>query len=225
VHRNVIPFNVFNRPVFDGDRFLYVQQNSFDGNSRRFGCVDVETMVFEELPEAPRSFGWVNSFFHDGAVFAFDYGGRGMKYDVKQGVWSDASPINAENGSDARCCFIEHPWDDSLVIYLAANGSVRVVRIEDGAVVKQFQSCYDGPNNRPEAVAVKAPHGEFHLLVCYGCNNCPWRVFSSATDTWTDLQWPSTGNNSSNAVFDPETMQLFYHIKGQDKWTTVKLGT
>ena len=40
---------------------------------------------------------------------------------------------------------------------------------------------------QPEMLALCAPDGAFFLLVCDGEGKQPWKIFSSATDSWTDI--------------------------------------
>ena len=103
------------------------------------------------------------------------------------------------------------------------DGSVREVRVADGRVVKTYTSMYGKIGWQPEMLAVCAPDGAFFLLVCDGWNDQPWRVFSSATDSWTETVWPTTGTKSSTAFFDPATQRVYYHINGKDNWASVTI--
>ena len=138
-----------------------------------------------------------------------------MRYDCASGSWNQT--LMSISGK----CMVPHPWQNGRVIELMDDGSVREVRVADGRVVKTYTSKYGeiGWNSKPEMLAVCAPDGAFFLLVCNGYK--PWRVFSSATDSWTETDWPTTGTSSSAAFFDPATQSVFYHIDRQNKWTAV----
>ena len=57
VKRYLIPFRVLCKPVFDSERFVYFQAN----RGKQFGRLDLDTMAFETLADAPRDFGgWWN---------------------------------------------------------------------------------------------------------------------------------------------------------------------
>jgi hypothetical protein len=211
VEKDHIPFNVLCKPIFDNDRFVYFHE--CDGT--RFGRLDLDTMAFEMLDDAPHHFCCRDGFFMDGCVFCFDKYNKAMKYDCTAQTWSDT------NLSIAFRTMVPHPWDNGRVIELMHDGSVREVRVADGRVVKVYNAKYGDIKEygQPEALALCAPDGAFFLLVCN--DNQPWRVFSSKTDTWTETQWPSTGTVSSTAFLDPATKSAFYHINGQDHWTAI----
>ena len=97
---------------------------------------------------------------------------------------------------------IPHPWNDDYVIELMDDGSVRVLSISTQRIVKTFKSKYGEINGYcPEILALcDKEAGEFILLVCDGWSNQPWRVFSSATDTWTKMDWPTTCGQTHHSL-------------------------
>ena len=187
-------------------------------SAKMFGRLDLDTMAFEMLADAPRDFGGRNGFFMDGSVFCFDKDGNAMRYHCASGAWSETSL------SIAGWCMVPHPWQNGRVIELMWDGSVLEVRVADGRVVKTYTSKYGEIEGRPEMLAVCAPDGAFFLLVCDGWKKQPWRVFSSATDSWTETDWPTTREESSTAFFDAATQSVFYHINEKDNWTAVTLS-
>ena len=214
VKRDLSPFRVDCKPVHDNERFVYFQESAIlDG--KHFGRLDLGTMAFETLADAPRGFDWRNGFFTDGSVFCFDEYNRAMRYDCVRGVWSETSLSNAGKG------MVAHPWQNGRVIELMGDGSVREVRVADERVVKMYASRYGKIGEWPEMLALCAPDGAFFLLVCDGYGKQPWRVFSSAADSWTETAWPTTGALSSTAFFDAPTQSVFYHMRSDDEWTCV----
>ena len=173
-------------------------------------------MAFERLADALRDFGWWNGFFMDGSVFCFDKKDkRTMRYDCARGVWSETSL------SIAGWSMVPHPWQNGRVIELMGDGSVREVCVADGRVVKTYTAKYGWIGLYPEMLALCAPDGAFFLLVCDGYGEQPWRVFLSATDSWTETAWPTTGAQSSTAFFDAATQRVYFHINRKDTWTCV----
>ena len=94
----------------------------------------------------------------------------------------------------------------------------------DGRVVKTYTSEYGKIIGLPEMLALCASDGAFFLLVCDGWKKQPWRVFSSATDSWTETDWPTTGAPSSTAFFDPATQSVYYHINGEEDLTSITMA-
>ena len=118
---------------------------------------------------------------------------------------------------------IPHPWHDDYLIELMDDGSVRVLSISKQRIVKTFKSKYGKICGDPEILGLcDKEAGEFILLVCDGKENQPWRVFSSASDTWTEMDWPSTNGNTSTSFIDPATGNIYYHMNEQDHWTCLK---
>ena len=68
VMRDLIPFDVTRKPVFDTERFVYFQEDE----GSKFGRLDLDSMSFKKLADAPHEFGDRNGFFMDGNVFCFD---------------------------------------------------------------------------------------------------------------------------------------------------------
>ena len=189
VKQDFIPFNVSQKPIFDNDRFVCFQKKE----GKRFGRLDIETMEFEELCHAPAGFGSDNGFYHDGFVYCFDKDNLAMKYECTTGKWHDTSlEMRGKR-------MIVHPWNNGTAIELMDDGSVRVVNIADRNVLKAFESKYGGIDSYPEMLGLCGAEGEFFLLVCNGGNKRPWKVFSSATDTWTETKWPSTNRRTNTA--------------------------
>ena len=174
-------------------------------------------MKFEELRQAPRCFSSrYDGFYHDGFVYCFDENKKAMKYECTTGKWHDTSFwIRGRR-------MIAHPWNNGTAIELMDDGSVRVVNIADGNVVKTFKSKYGEVGGNPEMLGLCGAEGEFFLLVCDGEKKQPWKVFSSVTDTWTQTYWPSTKGRTNAAFYDAETRSVYYHINGQDHWTCLK---
>ena len=108
-----------------------------------------------------------------------------------------------------------HPWHSGCVIELMVDGSVHVVRESDGRIVKSFKSKYSFIGWHPEMLGLcDKEAGEFILLVCdgNGKEKQPWRVFSSATDTWTEMDWPSTDGRTSTLFIDVTINYLCFRI-------------
>ena len=61
----------------------------------------------------------------------------------------------------------------------------------DGNVLKKFKSKYGKIIGYPEMLGLCGAEEEFFLLVCDGYEEQVWKVFSSATDTWTETNWPT----------------------------------
>ena len=70
-------------------------------------------------------------------------------------------------------------------------------------------------------LGLRGAEGEFFLLACDGYEKQPWKVFSSAADTWTETDWPTTNGFTNTAFFVVETRSVYYHINGQDHWTVL----
>ena len=90
--KNLVPFSSTNHaPVFDGTKHVYfMERSNKDGNGHRFGRVDVDTWVFEELPQLPGTkFGVVFAgCWHNGAVYAVDADKQLCAFDVAHNTWS-----------------------------------------------------------------------------------------------------------------------------------------
>ena len=210
--RGIIPFNVYCKPIFDDNRSVYFQEEF----GHRFGRLDIVTMKFEELCEAPRYFGYSDGFYHDGFVYCFDKDRKAVKYECSTGKWHDTS-LKMEGKR-----MIAHPWNNGTAIELMSDGSARVVNIADGNVLKRFKSEYGelSEYSYPEMLGLCGAEGEFFLLVCDGCK--PWKVFSSATDTWTETDWPSMNEETNTAVADAE---FDYYDNGrQIRWTCISFN-
>ena len=90
--KDLVPFDSVNHaPVFDGTKHVYFMEHSYkDGNGHRFGRVDVDTWVFEELPQLlGAKFGATFSgCWHNGAVYAVDADKQLCAFDVAHNTWS-----------------------------------------------------------------------------------------------------------------------------------------
>ena len=144
-----------------------------------------------------------------------------MRYDVERRVW-DVMNVRAEK-NDFCCRYEAHPWDSSKAIQFKLDGTIAVISLVDGAVVKQYTAKYDGWGGIPETIVFGVPGGEFVAVACNGYDKEQWRVFTSADDKWTDIQWPTTNKNARTAFYDPKHKQLYYHIHDEDKFTVVTL--
>ena len=210
VLRGLLPFDSMCKPIFGSERFVYFQQES----GTKFGRVNLDTMAFEMLPDSPYLFGQTNGFFMDGSVFCFAYGNRAVRYDCAGSVWSDTTLYL--NGKS----MVPHPWHNGRVIELLEDGRVREVRVADTRVCRTYASKYGNTLwSTPEMLALCAPSGEFLLAVYGDRNGQPWRVFSSAADTWTDTSWKIPTSLSSTLFLDPTTTSLFYHVGDEKHWT------
>ena len=119
---------------------------------------------------------------------------------------------------------IPHPWNDDYLIELMDDGSVCVISVSKQRIVKTFKSKYGKIYGIPEILALcDEEAGEFILLVCDGFLEQPWRVFSSATDTWTEMDWPSTKGATRTSFVDPATNNIYCHINREYHWTCLKL--
>ena len=86
---------------------------------------------------------------------------------------------------------------------------------------KGYCNRFDGYIVKVEMIALRTPKGDFHVLLTSGHDN-PWMVFSSATSTWTEADWPTTSTDSSTIFLDPDTQKLYYHINGETFWRTIE---
>ena len=99
---------------------------------KRFGRLDIETLEFEELCEAPWYFGDWDGFYHDGFVYCFDKDDKAIKYECATGKWHNTS-VEMKG-----IRMIAHPWNNGTAIEFMSDGSVRIVNIADGKVLKTF---------------------------------------------------------------------------------------
>lgn len=112
-HDALIPFRTQDRaPVYDGSRYLYFAEHSFNGFSgfgppagRRFGRVDVAALAWEELPPLPppKFAPWFGGCYHRGTVYAIDADLTLCAYNVATAQWSRcaASPAAASAAAAA----------------------------------------------------------------------------------------------------------------------------
>ena len=91
-HDGLIPFRTQDRaPVYDGARYLYFAEHSFNGlGGRRFGRVDMAALVWEELPPLPppKFAPWFGGCYHRGTVYAIDADLTLCAYSVAAAQWT-----------------------------------------------------------------------------------------------------------------------------------------
>ena len=109
------------------------------------------------------------------------------------------------------------------MIYVSLNGSIRVVELETGKLVREYNAVYKGINNVLDICVLPSKDDHFFILLDCANGGQPWRVFSSATDVWMDTEWPVTRGFSDSSFVDWSTRTFYYHINGTDTWTTVEL--
>ena len=210
VKKGLVPFDVSKKPVFDGAKYVYFQEH----HGKRFGRMDLDTLTFERLESAPRSFEH-DSVFAGGYVYAFDYEKKGMKYDVAGNKWKQTK-LKFEGLANAN-----HPTDPNKYITLCSDGNIREVCVLDRKITK-YKAKLDGEEMHvvPEFLPIPGDDGSFFVAIT---SKKSWKVFSSAADSWEILTWDLTMGNTHAAFYDPGTKCAFYHINGKDKWTQKKL--
>ena len=215
----LLPFEIYVSPTYDGGDYLYVTENRGKGFLR----VHVETLEIERLPQPPESFSChVYPVYVDGLLYAVGRNSDHMLcYNVEMKEWKKLDYSCEEDSY--KCHYDRHPWDSSLFVQFRVNGTIAVIKREDGSLVHTYNARYDNWNNVPETLVIAAPDGEFYAIACNGEGGNPWRVFSSKEDKWTQMTWPSVAKFSRTAFFDEETRELYYHIRGKDTWTIVTL--
>ena len=142
-----------------------------------------------------------------------------MKYNILMNEWSDSA---LECKKYER--FTVHPWNDKTVIGVDNYGAVRVLDIATGRIVKEFKSQLGGFCPSAVRCVVRAPNNEFLVIFGFKYRGALWKVFSSATDTYSsNLPWTSIGENAAAAVLDERNAKFFYHANNKNVWTCVDL--
>ena len=88
-----------------------------------------------------------------------------------------------------------------------------------GDVIITSVADEEGGGNGSIAAAIQGEKADA-VVVCEGTKN-HWRVFSSAADTWTNLEWETTLRDSRNAFFDTVDNCMYYHVADEQFWSRV----
>jgi len=217
---NVIPYPSHGQyPIFDGVRYAYFCESEGDANNR-FGRLDLDTFVFEELANIPGSFREFNSgCFSLGKIYAISEDDESIvRYDPDEDSWEDVG-INIEG----ECRLLADPLDEGL-FYCFKEGDRGLYSID---VNTRTQTLISTPPSRldlgqnGEALVVSLPDTSRVLFTSLSDR---WYFYSFADQTWTPLEnWDHVHNGSAHLVVIPDGPVALYHIDQRDNWTGVNL--
>ena len=226
--KNLVPFGSTNHaPVFDGTKHVFFMEYSNNCDGRRFGCVDVDTWVFEELPQLPGTkFGVVFSgCWHNGKVFAVDADKQLCAFDVAHNTWSRCGvTIPTPHGDAVRVRLLSNPHDTQHIFVMVCDGGLHVIDLEAHTV--SLLSTPPVPFDKTRDVVVVGGADKDTFVVVAALCEGVWHVFDSHTKQWTKLgMWkPFKGELNHNfLVFSPTLRSFFFHIHNTDTWEAVPL--
>jgi len=232
VMKDKIPFVVRRkRPIYDGKQFVYFLESPDDKEKgRRFGRLNLDNFVFEELSPVPAEpFGRyslaTSGCFHQGVVFAADSRRQLCGYNVETKTWNEYHGIILPTGegewgaifSDTQHLYFGSGTEETRSLY----------RIDlDSRSLNRLSFVPTNPGAYNAFLIYNRPGADFFVyIVCLP--NGTWYMYSSKTETWKPLS-PWNGWSGGCAIDDflvyaPSTKTIYYHINGHETWEMVQL--
>ena len=240
VKKNVIPFetNVRN-PIYDGSRFIYFIQAGWDNGTvlsvRRFGRLDLESFIFEELPSLPnqpfKSFAPVfYGCYHHGVVFTCDYDMHLCGYEVEKKSWRRFGIVLPLSGGEPwkHGNLLSDPSDEKHLYLLGSYTNTGIYRIDFDAYTCTLLSSAPRSSFRSYDATLVRPCSDsntFVVIASMGGND--YHMYSSKTNKWKALPgWKGSGiaqHSRCFLVYAEDTKTFYYHIHGRKTWEVVQL--
>ena len=223
--KGIIPFYSDSHcPVYDGKQFLYFMEYSLkQGKGKRFGRINLDTFLFEELPQLPDSkfavtFG---GCFHDGIIYAVDNDAELCCFNVTTRKWGYCGVDVPTEMDVVSVRLLNDAQNKSDYIHALGPGGLYRIDVENNTIdlVSAVPITYDYLR---EALLIQTEPDEF--IVVTALKNGAWYCFSSKDGSWTALSnWkPCKGSFSHNyLVYSPHALSFYYHIHESDKWEAV----
>ena len=125
--KELVPFSVTNHaPVYDGKKYVYFMEYSYqDGNGKRFGRIDLDTFVFEELPSLPdmKFAATFSGCFHNENVYAVRNDSELCCYNVIERKWNCCDIKVPADNEDICVRLLNDPHNESNCIYMMGYNS------------------------------------------------------------------------------------------------------
>jgi len=228
VKANILPFKCSNHsPVLHGNR-AYFMQDTTEGTGNRFGYLDVDRLVFTELKALPSdAFGaHFSGCWHHGKVFAVKNNAEIWFYDPSNDSWQN-SGTNAPNHDDTQHVrLLSDPEDDADHIYamgIESKKGLHRINLKDHSVdlVSAPEAKY---SILRDALLIRIDATEFAVIASLDDGGV-WYSYSSKNKQWKRIyNWrPSATavNSQNNLVYASQERHLYYHVQGEDKWSSV----
>ena len=225
--KNLVPFDSNNHaPVFDGTKFVYfMEYSSKSGNGHRFGRVDVDTWMFEELPQLPGTkFGGVSSgCWHNGVVFAVDADKELCGFDVATNKWSRCGVKVPSKGGGACVRLLSNPHDTQNLFVMVWDGGLHKINLTTHEV--SLVSNSPVPFIMPRDVLLVGCDATTFVVVA-ALQGGQWHMLESKTKQWAMLEgWKPFKSefNRNYLVFMPSLRTFYFHVHETDFWEAVVL--
>jgi len=204
-------------PVYDGEKYAYFFEME-DNDNDRFGRLDLDTKVFEELPKCPSSFLHFGGFCYlNGFVYTCaNSRGTNYRFNVEKNTWERWSVPGLETSS---CRMQADPIHNRIVVL--CNRNITWVDMETNTVLEKIRidRNYEMGGNE-EMLLINVSDEEYAIFASFSHD---WYVFWSKDKKLHRLSnWRDVSNNSGHLVFDPETCRFYYHIDGDRTWSMVE---
>jgi len=227
----LIPFSCSSHPpVFDDDKYVYFMECSFEGNpGHRFGRIDLDTLMFEELAPLPGSrFAMTASgCCHHGRVFMADSDAVLCMYDVGTNSWSRPGAVLPRDNDWTRVRVLSDPEDDANHLYVmgydSRSGLFRVIIDDDTAPVLESTPPVLCDKLR-EFLLVRGSPTE--LFAIAALKNGSWYCYSFSKKEWTLLPnfAPYAGAfNHNYLVYSPSAHSFYLRKNDDDNWDRYSL--
>jgi len=218
-HDNIIPFSSHGQyPIFDGDKYAYFCESEGDEDVR-FGRLDLDSFLFEELAPIDNSFREFNSgCCLNGLIYVIDGGGDLCEYNPASNTWRETG-MNFEHD----CRLLPDPLGEGVfyALYSGTRGLFEVdVANNRQTMVTNTPRDFD-LNQNGEALIVALP-GSSRLLFTSLSDN--WYAYVFEDERWIELShWEDVSNGSAHLVVIPSGPVALYHIDEEHNWTGVNL--
>jgi len=231
VNADMIPFKCSHHaPIFDGNQYAYFMQDTTEGSGNRFGRLDLKAtpFVFTELKVLPSdTFGqFFSGCWHHGKVFAVKNNAEIWFYDPSNDSWQN-SGTNAPNHDDTQHVrLLSDPEDDADHIYamgIESKKGLHRINLKDHSVdlVSAPEAKY---SILRDALLIRIDATEFAVIASLDDGGV-WYSYSSKNKQWKRIyNWrPSATavNSQNNLVYASQERHLYYHVQGEDKWSSV----
>jgi len=220
-YSNVIPFRmVFSRPLFDGNGSMYCFEGTGGSGGTHFGRFDLETHVFEPLPNGPRNFkrGTKHNILGN-KLYAVCEGKCVYSFDLGKRVWG-SSP---ETGPFRHKCCLMTDKEENCIYVLSKRELIRWDPETDETKMLRAPPKNFTINSSREAFMVKTFDGDFFIFVSFPDSDM--YVYSSKTDEWKALpNWGMVTKSTSHLCMDVENRIFYYPHQLSQRWVRVVIG-